>query len=579
MGGAMSDYWTRLISRGSYSRRRVLGAGAGLSATAAILAACGGSGSGSSASSSSAASGSGSSSAKSSAPSAQDLSKQVPFSPASGNPQPGGRFVLQNFNPVSEWSEGTYLSGAIVYDRPVSSREDPRRYVLEALASVETPDPLTLVMKLRPGMTYQDVAPVNGRPVKGSDMVKVQDYVRNLPQAFDRTFQQNSLDKAESPDDNTVIYHLKTPNAYLFSQGYLGSGTGQCIIPPETFDNLFTGRQVGSGPYSVDSQQLSVDYVYKKNPKYRDADKFSIAEKEIKFITDNAAQEAAFRAGQIDHWRSGPTPSQINTIPKDMGAKAQLFARPGLGNFFFHLNTTKGFPWQTDARVREAFWRLTNRQQILDLGYNNTGVLQVGVLPAGLSAYQLNQKDIDQYYTEDVAKAKQLLSAANFDFTRDFDLLAQTPGSVADQVAQIWQGQIGRAGIKTKISNPAGSAQSFQRWKDNDWETMIQSSPGTDAPGQSLRNQHSKGWSDTYHNFALNDPEIDGLIEKAEQTLDQQENIKLVDQAQLLCIQRFTSSYQILTPNAYFMFSGRVQNYELTQVLTSYQAGMWLKQA
>src|SRR4051812_10576069 len=228
MGGAMSDYWTRLISRGSYSRRRVLGAGAGLSATAAILAACGGSGSGSSASSSSAASGSGSSSAKSSAPSAQDLSKQVPFSPASGNPQPGGRFVLQttsvqNFNPVSEWSEGTYLSGAIVYDRPVSSREDPRRYVLEALASVETPDPLTLVMKLRPGMTYQDVAPVNGRPVKGSDMVKVQDYVRNLPQAFDRTFQQNSLDKAESPDDNTVIYHLKTPNAYLFSQGYLGS--------------------------------------------------------------------------------------------------------------------------------------------------------------------------------------------------------------------------------------------------------------------------------------------------------------------------------------------------------------------
>ena len=69
------------------------------------------------------------------------------------------------------------------------------------------------------------------------------------------------------------------------------------------------------------------------------------------------------------------------------------------------------------------------------------------------------------------------------------------------------------------------------------------------------------------------------MIEKAEGTLDSKENLKLVNQAQMLCIQRFSTSYQILTPNYYFLLSGRVQNYEQTQVLTSYQMGMWLKQA
>jgi ABC-type transport system substrate-binding protein len=199
-------------------------------------------------------------------------------------------------------------------------------------------------------------------------------------------------------------------------------------------------------------------------------------------------------------------------------------------------------------------------------------------LPASLPDYQLDDAYIAKNYDiEDVTKAQQLLAASGFDLEREYELLGRNPGSTEEAGALVWQQQLMRGGIKTRIVTVAGFGQLAQKWTDNAWELMVQAGNGNDTPSQALRNQHSKGWSDAFRRFALMDPEIDALIEQSDTTLDFEENVKIVKQAQELAIQRFTSFYNIQTPNITNLLRDRVQHWEITLIDNHGRVDFWLK--
>jgi peptide/nickel transport system substrate-binding protein len=286
-------------------------------------------------------------------------------------------------------------------------------------------------------MTYQNLAPVNGRAVKASDVVASQQYVLQLANAYDKSFQRDIVDSLTAPDDKTVVFKLKQPDAYVFGGSKMGLQTSQSIIPPELYANLDSGKPVGSGPYMQVDETPNVKYNYKRFDGYRGASKQLpyVDEKEIQLITDAVAIETALRSGQLNYWNTAPLP-RIDSIVNESNGKIKQISVKGLGFWGLHLNMERNLPWQTDDRIRQAMYRAVDRQQILQLVFASKGVLPPALLQAGLTNYQLDPKDTAQYFKIDIAEGKKLLQAANFDGGREFQITTR-PDGLNSQAAEV----------------------------------------------------------------------------------------------------------------------------------------------
>ncbi len=465
---------------------------------------------------------------------------------AAAQPKRGGRLSeivvteVGNLNPVTTWGQGQWLVGAYVYDRLVNSRmgkDTATEYIPEAAQSVEMPEPTTVIFKLRPGMRFQNRAPVGGRPVTADDVVKSQLYVRDNPAAQDRSFQVASMQNVEAPDAQTVVFKLKEPNAYLFSATQLTYPQSTCIIPRELLDNLDTAWPVGSGPYELVEYELQTRYLFRRFSGYRDAAKGLpyIEEREIRLIIDPAAQEAAFRSDQGHIW-TVPLPRIADQVKRDLGDRIVMHEFVALSPVPLAMNATR--PPFKDQRVREAVYRFIDRKQFLDLLDEGRGAVPPGLLSVGLTEYQLDPRQTEKYWRQDLRASRQLLEAAGYDFNREVTVLTlNRPRN--NQGGEIFVQQASKVGMKARLRTPVPLAEWHHLMQTGDWEVFYAGMPGYDSPQKVLRFHHSNSQS-AYQYTGPKDPEIDRMIEKSEQTLDRNERIKLVKDIQIALLERYT---------------------------------------
>jgi peptide/nickel transport system substrate-binding protein len=471
--------------------------------------------------------------------------------PDAGAARQGGTLGLAatspqaNFNPVINWHEGNQLSGIAIYDRLISPRVDERVYVLEAAESVEIPDDTTVVFKLKPGLVYQAKAPVNGRAVEAEDIVTMQRYSRDEEKAENRAFQTASMESVEAPDDQTVVFRLQQPNAYLFSGTQLGLASNNCIIPRElVLGDFEQSEPVGSGPYQMKSYQFQVRYEYERNPTFRGAEQGLpyIDTRVVTPLTDNSALEAAFRGRQIEVHQTLPAETQDRLI-RDLGDQLTVSEFTALA--LFTRNMSKAKDYFEDMRVREAFYRWFDPQQYIDLVANGHAVPVPGQLAVGLEKYQLSEAETADYKRYDPAEAKALLDAAGFDYDRVYDLTTIT-GAVNESALQVFEDQVRQVGVKVSYKVAPASEWLPNITNTGDYDFCLVQHPGYDTPATPLRLNHTESLNINAW-MGIRDPEIDAMIEASEQALDPETNVALVKDTQRALLDQYAHLSYVYT--------------------------------
>src|SRR5213083_2711345 len=120
--------------------------------------------------------------------------------------------------------------------------------------------------KLRQGVKWQNLAPVNGREFVAADVKYCfEAYAKEGVQSF--TFQE--IEGIETPDKYTVRVHLKMPNT-MFPQNL--AEPVSVVFPREVLeeDGDLKKRIVGTGPFILKEHTRKVRVVLVRNPDYFD---------------------------------------------------------------------------------------------------------------------------------------------------------------------------------------------------------------------------------------------------------------------------------------------------------------------
>src|SRR5579862_8591368 len=149
----------------------------------------------------------------------------------------------------------------------------------------EIPDALTYVFHLHRGAKFHDGRTLTSRDVKWTFDSLLQGKIRSTKAAV-----YKYVDHIEAPDDTTVIFHMKEPDATLLwnlSDGAMG------VVPYGSGDEI-TQHPIGSGPFKFVSAETDREVVLERNDDYW-GDKAKLERVRFAVVPDETTQALELR--------------------------------------------------------------------------------------------------------------------------------------------------------------------------------------------------------------------------------------------------------------------------------------------
>ncbi|MBI2203450.1 MAG: ABC transporter substrate-binding protein [Candidatus Rokubacteria bacterium] len=374
--------------------------------------------------------------------------------------------------------------------------------------------------KLRKGVKWQNVAPLNGRELTAADIKYCYEgYAKEGVQTF--TFQE--IEGIETPDKHTVRIHLKTPNT-LFPHNL--AEPVAVIFPKEVLeeDGDLKKRMIGTGPFTLKEHTRKVRVVLARNPDYFDAGRPYVDQYTILSTPDAATRLAAFRTGQSDIiWLASL--SEVETLRKtNPNAIVQAYHNTLTP---FGVALAQDRPPFNDVRVRRAISMAVDRQKQLDTVFEGHGILGWGVPYIYYQDKAPTAKDLGPWWQYKPAEAKKLLAEAGHPngFQTTLFYYEYFP-QMTSQVQLVQQDLKRNLNVDVKITKLDYTSY-YGRYVEGKWDGMSWGFQSGHAVGLDERTYHYMHSKSTKNFFRVNDTVVDELTTKLRQTSDRAEQRKL----------------------------------------------------
>jgi len=260
----------------------------------------------------------------------------------------------------------------------------------------EIPDPRTYIFYLHRGATFHDGRPLTSRDVKWTFDSLLRGQIRSTKAAV-----YKYVDHIDAPDDFTVIFHMKEPDATLLwnlCDGAMG-------IVPYGSGYEMTLHPIGSGPFQFVSAETDREVILERNDNYW-GEKARLSRLRFAVVPDETTEALELRKGSGDITINSLTPDTVVTLAPNPNLKVQS----GPGTRLAYLGFNLRDPILSNVRVRQAIAYALDRGPMIEYLWRGRARPARSILPAQSWAYYGNVPA----YEHDPEKAEQLLDAAGY---------------------------------------------------------------------------------------------------------------------------------------------------------------------
>ncbi len=309
---------------------------------------------------------------------------------------------------------------------------DAKQQIVPVLATgFEWVDPTTLLIRLRPGVVFQDGEPMDAAAVK---------YTLERHAGLQGSFRRNeigAMERVEVVDPLTVRVVLKQPFSPFIA--VLTDRAGMVVSPKaaEAAGRDFGLKPVCAGPFKFAERVAQDRIVLERFPQYWDAGRIHYDRVTYRVVPDSSIRLANLKAGALDIAEVAPLDVAAAQADPKLGVVSVL----GLGYGALTVNLAGSTPLAKDARVRQAFQLALDRAALSQVVFAGLYEPDAQAISAA-SPYYAPGVPMPPH---DVAASRALLQQAGIKTPVRVDLLVyNTPqGTQAGEVIQAMANEAG----------------------------------------------------------------------------------------------------------------------------------------